>query len=63
MKRYASHNLRLADGTCLKLQVIEVEEGRVVRHYPLTEEPEDTFWVSGTIRLDEEMRPNFPMDL
>ena len=55
MKRYASPYLLLPEQSeCLKQQVVEVEEGIVIRFFPLTEELEDTEWLSGVIVLEQE---------
>lgn len=51
MARYASNYLLLPDQTLLRQQVIEVEEGRVTRHFPLTAEIADTQWLPGLICL------------
>lgn len=50
IRRYASHYLLLPDGACLKQQLLEVEEGRVVRFSPFDgEELADTEWLPGVI--------------
>ncbi len=64
MKRFASHLLFVPESGYLKQQVVEVEEGRVVRYYPLTEEVEDTEWVPGVIQLEDDVPYQlFPFDL
>lgn len=54
MNRYASHYLQIAPDTFLRQQVVEVVEGRVVRHFPLTTEVEDVVWMPGVIALERE---------
>ena len=54
MKRYASHYLFLPERGYLKQHAIEVEAGRVVRIFPLSEEIEDTEWLPGVIVLHRE---------
>lgn len=58
MKRYASHYLYVPDIGFLKQQVVELDEGRFVRFFPLTEEIESVEWMPGVIVLSEE--PNTP---
>lgn len=51
MKRYASHFLFLPGHGYLRRYAIEMEEGVVVRLFPLTEEVENTEWMPGVIAL------------
>ena len=51
MKRYASHFLFLPEYGYLRRQVVETEEGTIVRIFPLTEEVENTEWLPGVILL------------
>lgn len=51
MKRYVSHFLFLQGYGYLKRQVVEMEEGVIVRIFPLTEEVENTEWLPGVIAL------------
>ena len=51
MKRYASHFLFLPEHGYLKQHVVEIENGYVVKTFPLTEELEDIEWLPGAIFL------------
>lgn len=51
MKRYASHYLFLPGYGYLKYFSLDMEDGRVARMYPLSEEVEDTEWLPGIIVL------------
>lgn len=52
MKRYASHRLCIAGkGFLPHRYVVETEEGRVSRLFPLEGEPEDTEWLPGALLL------------
>lgn len=51
MKRYASHYLYIPNIGFLKQQVVELNEGRVIRLFPLTEEIESVEWMPGVIEL------------
>lgn len=62
MKRYASHFLFLQGYGYLRRQVVEMEEGIIVRIFPLTEEVENTEWSPGVIALltsDDVAMPKF----
>lgn len=48
MKRQASHKV-IIDGVEYTNHVVETESGRLLRHYPLTEELPQTEWVRETI--------------
>ena len=54
MKRYASHYLYIPNIGFLKQQVVELNEGRVIRLFPLTEEIESVEWMPGVIVLSTE---------
>lgn len=47
MKRFASHLLLLPSRKLLKLHVVEIENGCVVRIFPLSEESECVQWMPG----------------
>lgn len=49
LKRYASHVLIHPCLGCMKQQVVELEDGRFLYAYPLTEELEDVEWLPGAI--------------
>lgn len=51
MKRYASHFLFLPEYGYLRRQVVETEEGTIVRIFQLTEEVENTEWLPGVMLL------------
>lgn len=51
-RRYAAHYLYHPGRGYLKQYVVEVEEGRVVRFFPLVEELEDVEWLPGLITLE-----------
>lgn len=57
MKRYASHYLYLPEVGYLKQHAIEMEEGHVIRIFPLSEEIENTEWLPGVIVLLPESEP------
>lgn len=62
MKRYASHFLFLPRYGFLERRVVELQEGRVSRVFPLTEEVENTEWMPGVIALlppDADAMPDF----
>lgn len=52
MRRYASHYLMHPSAGLLKQQVVEVEQGVAVGHFPLQEEIEDVEWLPGVIALE-----------
>ena len=54
MKRFASHYLFVPESVFLKQYVVELEEERVVRSFPLTEEIESVEWMPGVIVLSKE---------
>ena len=54
MKRIASHYLFVPESGFLKQYVVELEEERVVRFFPLTEEIESVEWMPGVIVLSKE---------
>ncbi len=51
MKRFASHYVALPGNMFLKQCVVEMEEGVVIRLFPLTEEIESVEWLPGVIAL------------
>jgi len=51
MKRFACHEIVLADGSRQTLSVVEILSGEVVRWYPLKEELPFTQWLPGSIEL------------
>ena len=51
LRRVASHEVMLPSGESLLMEVVEIAEGRVVRHYPLGGEPASTEWLPGQIVL------------
>ena len=51
LRRIASHETILENGTRQTLSVIEIQEGKVVSCYPLTEELPQTEWMAGQIVL------------
>lgn len=55
MKRYASHYLYIPDTGFLKQYVVELNEGRVVSLFRLTEEIESVEWMPGVIVLSTEL--------
>ena len=52
MRRYASHYLIHPSLGMLKQQVVEVEQGKIVGYFPLTEEMESVEWLPGVISLE-----------
>lgn len=52
MRRYASHYLIHPSLGMLKQQIVEVEQGVAVCHYPLIEELENVEWLPGVITLE-----------
>lgn len=52
LRRIAVSRLHLPDGRVLRNQVIELEGGTPVRHYPLLEELPATEWLGGDFHLD-----------
>lgn len=50
-KRYASHYVFLPEAGYLRQHVVEVEDGYVVRVFPLEGETEDVEWLPGVISL------------
>jgi len=51
MKRYASHLLLLPEYGYLRKQVVELDNGFVIRIFPLTEEIESVEWLPGVMVL------------
>lgn len=51
MKRYAVHLLYMERDAVCRQQVMEVDNGRCVEHYPLTEELPFTEWIGGVAVL------------
>ena len=65
MKRYASHYLFLPGVGYLKQYAVEMEEGCVIRIFPLSEEIENTEWLPGVIVLlpeSEQITEDFKFD-
>lgn len=56
MKRVAVSRLIASDNKELSNQVVEMEGGKVIAHYPLTHELPHTEWIGGTLHIDEEDR-------
>lgn len=54
MKRYAAHYVYLPDKGYLKQHVVEVEQGVVVKVFPLEGEMENVEWFPGVIILSAE---------
>ena len=54
MKRIASHFLILSPDTLYKKQVIEIENQRLIRFFPLEEEIESVSWMPGVIFLSSQ---------
>lgn len=54
LRRYAAHYIEVPGQGFLKNRVIEVEDGRMVRVFPLQGEPAGTEWLPGVIRVEEE---------
>jgi len=56
LRRIACHEIVLEDRSSLSLAVLEIQQGRILRYYPLTQELPFTEWVAGRIVLkrDEE---------
>ena len=56
LRKIASHETILENGTRQTLSVIELQEGKVVSCYPLTGELPQTEWMAGQIvlRRDDE---------
>lgn len=49
--RFAVNRLHLPNGDVLFNQVLEVQDGRILAFYPLTEELPDTEWLGGDYYL------------
>ncbi|WP_300813464.1 hypothetical protein [uncultured Bacteroides sp.] len=60
-RRYAAHYLRLPDSHFLRQHVVEVENGCVVRMFPLNEEIEDVEWLPGLIALETSNEDGVPI--
>ncbi|WP_321437203.1 hypothetical protein [uncultured Bacteroides sp.] len=54
MKRIASHFLILSPDIIYKKQVIEIYQQRLIQIFPLEEELESVFWMSGVIFLSSQ---------
>ncbi len=53
-RRCGAHEVRLPDGTVLRLAVVEVEEGRVVNYYEFHSELPMTEWLGGEITVERD---------
>ena len=51
MRRIASHEIVLEDNSRQTLSVVEIQQGEVVRWFPLTQEIACTEWMPGQIVL------------
>lgn len=51
MKRIASHYLYLSPDMLYKRQVVEIDQDRFVRYFPLEEEIESVLWMPGVLFL------------
>lgn len=51
IKRFASHYLYLTKDDFYRLQVVELQEGLVLRYWDLTEESHSVSWLGGIIIL------------
>lgn len=62
--RYAAHYVHVPGRGYVRLQGVEVEEGRVVRLFPLEGETSRTEWLPGVLTIDEEGRlyHEYPFD-
>ncbi len=49
MQRIAAQRIVLPNGTILRRHVVEIEDSRVVRHYPLCGEQPHTEWYNETL--------------
>lgn len=56
MRRYSAHYIEVPGQGFLKKQVIEVEDGQMVRVFPLVGEPASTEWLPGVLRVEEGQR-------
>ena len=54
VKRFAAHEIRMPDGECLVMGVVEVVDGTVKTVYPLEDEQAQTVWLGGTIVIRQE---------
>lgn len=52
MRRYASHYLYVPGCGFLKNQVVEVEQGCMIRYLPLEGEMAGTEWLPGVLRIE-----------
>lgn len=52
-KRIGVSRLHLHDGSVRHNQIVVIEDGKIVRYYPLTEEEAFTSWIGGDFYLDE----------
>ena len=50
-RRFAVNRLHLPNGDVLFNQVLEVQDGRILAFYPLTEELPNTEWLGGDYYL------------
>lgn len=51
MNRYATSLLFLPDKTFLRMQILEVEKGLVIKYYPFVEELPSTIWLNGLVEV------------
>ncbi len=51
LRKIACHQIVFEDFATQKMSVVELEDGVVVRHYPLVGEQPQTEWMTGTIYL------------
>lgn len=59
LKRFASPLMKSADNKFLSVQIVEIQDGVVVRSYPFESEQASTTWLEGMIEIkneDGEMR-------
>ena len=51
-RRIASNEIVLEDGSRRTLSVVEIQSGRVVSVYPLTQELAHTEWLPGSVTIE-----------
>lgn len=56
MRRYASHYLYVPGCGYLKNQVVELEQGRIVRYRSFEDEEAGTEWLPGVLRVEDDGR-------
>lgn len=54
LKRYASPLMKSTDNKYLSVQIVEIQDGVVVRSYPFEAELASTTWLEGMIEINKE---------